>query len=318
LIVKKREIPEKIRALEAILRRIASNHPKRLLIESDLSKYRAGFNGEQALDYYLSFLDEQEFTIFHDLRLKHGEYYFQIDCLLLTAYFALIIEVKNMTGTLRFEPNFNQLIRSLNDKEEGFPNPIFQIKRQKLQLENWLNKQHFQGTPIEILIVYSNSTAVLIGNKVVSSIVCKVDRVLEKINELERMHTNQNLNEKEIKKLTKLLLKNHTSSNKSSYLQKYTIPHTDIITGVQCPQCSTIPMSYYRKKWYCPACQIESIDAHIQAINDYFYLIDQSISNKELRQFLHITSINSTSKLLATMDLVKSGEKKGRVYSPRY
>ena len=236
LIVKKREVPEKIRAFEAILRRIASNHPKRLLLESDLSKYRAGFNGEQALDYYLSFLDEQKFTIFHDLRLKHGEYYFQIDCLLLTAYFALIIEVKNMTGTLRFDPNFNQLIRSLNDKEEGFPNPIFQIKRQKLQLEKWLNKQHFLGTPIEILIVYSNSTAVLIGNKVVSSIVCKVDRVFEKINELERKHTNQNLNEKEIKKLTKLLLKNHTSSNKSSYLQKYTIPHTDIITGVQCPQ----------------------------------------------------------------------------------
>ncbi len=188
LIVKKREIPDQIRALEAILRRISSNHPKRLMIESDLSKYWAGFNGEQALNYYLSFLDEQEFTIFHDLRLKNGEYYFQIDCLVLTAYFALIVEVKNMTGTLRFEPNFNQLIRSLNDREEGFPNPILQTKRQKLQLEKWLNKQHFLTIPIEILIVSSNSTAVLLGNKAVSNIVCKIDRVLEKINELERKH----------------------------------------------------------------------------------------------------------------------------------
>ncbi|MBU8771105.1 nuclease-related domain-containing protein [Cytobacillus oceanisediminis] len=138
MIIKNRLIPIRIRQNEALIRRIPAAHPQRSTIEGDLAKRRVGYRGEQSLDYYLSHLPDKEFTILHDLRLFNGSTYFQIDTLILSPYFALIIEVKNILGTLLFDETFNQFIRTRNEKEEGFPNPLIQAKRQKTQLKTWL------------------------------------------------------------------------------------------------------------------------------------------------------------------------------------
>jgi hypothetical protein len=58
LIVKPRTIPLRIKICEAILRRLPNNHPKQDFIKEDLAKRRAGYYGEQALDYHLEFLDK--------------------------------------------------------------------------------------------------------------------------------------------------------------------------------------------------------------------------------------------------------------------
>jgi len=64
--VKEKQITIRIQTLEALLRRIPSDHPKRVLIENEYSKRMAGYKGEKSLDYYLSFLGE-DYYIFHDL-----------------------------------------------------------------------------------------------------------------------------------------------------------------------------------------------------------------------------------------------------------
>jgi len=139
LIIKNRLIPIRIRLNEALIRRIPAAHPQRSTIEGDLAKRRAGYRGEQSLDYYLSHLPDKEFTILHDLRLFNGSTYFQIDTLILSPYFALIIEVKNILGTLLFDETFNQFIRTRNEKEEGFPNPLIQAKRPENTIKNLVN-----------------------------------------------------------------------------------------------------------------------------------------------------------------------------------
>ncbi|MDA6162049.1 nuclease-related domain-containing protein, partial [Escherichia coli] len=80
----------------------------------------------------LSHLPDKEFTILHDLRLFNGSTY----SLILSPYFALIIEVKNILGTLLFDETFNQFIRTRNEKEEGFPNPLIQAKRPENTIKN--------------------------------------------------------------------------------------------------------------------------------------------------------------------------------------
>ncbi|MFE8701377.1 hypothetical protein ACFYKX_12300 [Cytobacillus sp. FJAT-54145] len=67
MIVKERKVPIKVEVNKALLRRLASTHPKRKKIETDLGKNLAGYNGEQSLDYHLSFLPNDEFFILHDL-----------------------------------------------------------------------------------------------------------------------------------------------------------------------------------------------------------------------------------------------------------
>ena len=108
LIVKKRKVPLAIRKLRALAYRLPPNHPKVPLIMNDLKKREAGYKGECSIDFPLSFLEPKSYFIFHDLRLQDQSRFFQLDTLLISKKFALIIEVKNMAGSLYFDPHFNQ------------------------------------------------------------------------------------------------------------------------------------------------------------------------------------------------------------------
>jgi hypothetical protein len=59
---------------------------------------------------------------------------------------------------------------------------------------------------------------------------------------------------------------------------------------------------------------MKSKTAHIPAIDDYFLLIKPTITNAELRAFLHIDSIRVAGKILSTMNLPFTGKYKDRVY----
>ena len=65
--IKPVSLPEEIRQLQALLGRLPEEHEKSPLIEKDLAKQLRGFKGEKALAYYLDFLPEKDFYIFHNL-----------------------------------------------------------------------------------------------------------------------------------------------------------------------------------------------------------------------------------------------------------
>ncbi|HEU5141363.1 MAG TPA: nuclease-related domain-containing protein, partial [Bacillales bacterium] len=143
MIKKERKIPLTIRKRTALLRRLPPSHPKRPQIEKQLAKYNAGYRGERSIEYYLSFLPEKQYHIFHDLRLTSGDHFFQLDTLLVSPSFILILEVKNISGTLHFDNTFHQLIRTIEDRKEGFNDPLLQVEHQKTQLANWLSQHKF-------------------------------------------------------------------------------------------------------------------------------------------------------------------------------
>ena len=117
LIVKRREIPIRLQKLEALSRRLSKDHSIRPQIEEELLRRWKGYRGEQSVDFYLNKLPEKEYMIFHNLRLENENYYFQIDTLILTSYFALTLEVKNISGTLYFESTFSQMIQITSNGE---------------------------------------------------------------------------------------------------------------------------------------------------------------------------------------------------------
>jgi len=120
MIAKERGVPIKLQKLEILLRRISFLHPKMPKIKEDYLKVKAGYMGEKSLDYYLSFLPEEQYYIFHYLRLPYQNHHFQIDTLILSPYFIPIFEVKNISGTITFDYNFNQLIRAKEGLEQAF------------------------------------------------------------------------------------------------------------------------------------------------------------------------------------------------------
>nr|WP_276310196.1 nuclease-related domain-containing protein [Bacillus salacetis] len=88
-------------------------------------------------------------------RLFDGTHYFQIDSVIITGKYILIVETKNMPGTLNFDTEFNQLIRTNEKVEEAFSDPMIQVKRHKAQLRKWLACLHLSHLPIESLVVIS-------------------------------------------------------------------------------------------------------------------------------------------------------------------
>jgi uncharacterized Zn finger protein (UPF0148 family) len=235
---------------------------------------------------------------------------------LLTTKFALIIESKNYTATLKFESQFNQLIQIKNDQEKCYDDPISQVKQQQNLLTKLLKKYTNIHLPIHHLVVISNSNAILKtdpNNKEVLKKVCKPFKLLDKIKEIEAAHPKATVAEKDIQELSELLLKQNTPEE-FNILEHFKISPKEIPTGVICDNCGALPMVYRNGKWFCPTCETYSKTAHIESLEDYFYLIKDSITSSEFRQFLHIPTKDIAQKYLKKLNLPHTGNTKARIY----
>ncbi|MDN3018438.1 nuclease-related domain-containing protein [Paenibacillus sp. BSR1-1] len=321
MIIKKRTIPLVILILEALCRRLPLNYPKYQQILEELGRRQAGYQGEVALDYYLRLLPIDKYMILHDLNLPDGDYNCQIDTLFLTPEFALIVEVKNMAGKLIFDTENEQFTQINNDKEKGYPDPIAQAERHKEYIQKLMAENKFPQVPVDYLVVISNnySSYVISGKNAfkVKPRVCKADAFTNKIQFFEKMYTNPLLTAKDLRKLGRLLVKMNTIPT-NFILNKYGIKKEDIITGVFGSNCNQhAPLIRKKQKWYCTACDEYYYDAHINALKDYFLLIDSKITNREFREFVHLKSHDAAKRLLLSANLNYTGSKKVRVYYPK-
>jgi ribosomal protein L37AE/L43A len=320
LIVKERTKPLTLFKLESLLERIPQKFPKKTDILSDRAKFNAGFNGENSLDYHLTDLPEENYYIFHDLRLprdKTQKLYFQLDSLIITPHYCLIIEVKNLIGNLYFDHQFNQMIRIRNGIEEAFPDPIIQVEFQASCFKEWLSSHKFAHIPIFYLVVITNIHSVIKISPSYKNSLNKIVRgkdLIRTIHLLTKNNTENHLSQKDIKKLSKLLIKNHKQIN-IDIVKQYEIKKEDLTTGVICPNCGNLPMKRAMRHWLCLTCSNRNADAHIKSIYDYALLINPQVKNEELRNFLHINSSTSMYKILRAMDLKPNGSRKAATYT---
>ncbi|HEO8419419.1 TPA: NERD domain-containing protein [Yersinia enterocolitica] len=304
---------DRLKSTELLIIRLKETHKLRPNVMEDLRKLLAGFRGEKEMKYYLQFLPEKDCLIIHNLRLYDGKTYFQIDYLILTQRFALILECKNYYGEVHFDSNFNQLIRKVDEKEEGFSDPISQAKRHQRQLQTYFKLHNLPPIPIEFLVIFSNPSTIIKGNPAIKDKVIHSHSFLEK---WEKMHLKYKvivMDRKMLRKVSKNFMKNNTTET-VDLLKKYGLHPSDLITGVQCPACEKFAMQRKKRKWFCPHCNSYDTAAHQKAVIDYLLLIKPTITNKEFREFAHITSRETAAKMLVRMKLPSTGENKGRKY----
>lgn len=315
LIVKERTIPLRIKCDEALLRRLPSNHSKNPEVKQDLAKRRSGYLGEKSIDYYLSFLHKKRYNIFHDIRLTNDNYAFQIDTLIIADNFALIVEVKNLKGTLYFDNEHKQLIQKNGHIEIRLSDPLAQVKRQQWQLAHWLGKRQIALPPIEYLVVISDPKTILKsspdGHHIFEKII-HAEHVPEKVKKFEDVYQKQMLSPKTIGQLNHLLLDEHKPHFFNAF-RTYGVLEGELIKGVQCLACGSYPMTREFGKWTCTSCQAVSKDAHKQAILDYL-AFHPTITNQQCREFFELSSRKIATTLLNSMQLSFSGIGKGRVY----
>ncbi|RHW37285.1 NERD domain-containing protein [Neobacillus notoginsengisoli] len=315
--LKERTVPHRVLQGEALLRNLSPQSSFYPLVENDLSKRKAGYWGETQLDYYLRLLPHEGYYILNDLRLPFKDDFFQIDCLILTTRYCLVIESKNMKGTLFFDSKFDQLIRVQEDNsEEVFEDPIVQAKNIILKL-SFLLKEHYPDLPFNYLISIASTKTKLTSDTDKIDRVCHASAIVHKLFELEKQYTKDVLTPHQITNICKQFLKIHTP-NLKSILKVFGIARNKLLKGIYCPCCNQ-QMVFFRGKWICGHCKHISKDAHIQKTMDYFLLVRPYISNQELRELLGIPTRRAARRILLGSQLPYIGERRGRIYlSPSF
>ncbi|MET3697079.1 nuclease-like protein [Bacillus oleivorans] len=319
MIEKYRVVPDQIIKEIALSRRLPLNHYLQPTLKSSINIGKAGYKGEKEVDYYLELLPNDKFRIFQGIRLPRDSYFFQMDNLILLPEFILIIEVKNIEGTLFFDQEHNQFYRisRLTKERQKMNDPFKQVKRHRKQLFQWMAKHGFPLVPIEYLVVNTNEDTLFdsSGNqhdmfeKIIHS-----EYLLEKVYKLEQKYQKEYLNDKDLRKLSKQLLKADTPLI-FDIRQFYKFDDADLIKGVRCPQCNTVPMTWYKRAWQCDKCKHRSKDAHKPALHDFFLLISPATTNLKCREFLKCDSTDTIRYLLKSMNFKTKGIKKGMQYT---
>lgn len=306
-----------IQALEALNRRTSVHHPKKKHIEEDVRKSIAGFKGEMEVNRHLKRLHNPDYMIFHGLRLSemYGEH-FQMDFLIISPSFFLIIEVKNYAGEIFLERDYPQLIQIKNGVTTAYKDPIIQVVRQKNLFLEWLQLNDFPAIPIEHLVVIANQSAIIKASPkhfLIFDVLINSDYLSLKIEKLQQKYQSEKFRYKELLQLSNLLLKSDAPLQ-TNLLQKYNLNESELLNGVHCPQCFELPMLRKIGTWICNSCGHTSLDAHLPSLLDYTLLKKQTITNRELRLYLGIESETIAHRILTSMALKFTGITKNREY----
>jgi hypothetical protein len=136
-----------------------------------------------------------------------------MDTLVLTANFALIIESKNIYGTLYFDPASRQVIRTFDVIQDGFADPLQQAKRQEKMFNKWMARHILKTFQTYSLVAIGYPSTIIktpSNNQVIFQKLLHAEHIRDKIEELIQSTTDSHLTSYQIKKITQLLHNQHT------------------------------------------------------------------------------------------------------------
>ncbi|WP_174616028.1 nuclease-related domain-containing protein [Virgibacillus ihumii] len=315
MFIKPLKIPCHILKTMALDRRIPVSHPHKEFITQRASNLYSGYKGEKALEYYLNFLPEDQFFIFHYLRLPDKYGHFQMDFLILSMYFHLIIEVKNFYDNISFD-EFGQSFRIKAEEVQVFNNPVEQVSLQHNRFVDWNRCNDFPAVPVEKVVIYSRDDIYLrnlTNNKLITDLVMHRDKLLPKIQLFMGKHKTLRLTEKQLMEMSYKLLEQHTPE-KFLLIDQLGITADQLVKGVECPECGNIPMKWSVGQWECFYCGKVSKTAHRLALADYALLNQKYINNRQAREFLQVNSVHSMRRLFHREKFSHVGVSSGRKY----
>lgn len=143
---------------------------KRNVIKRDITYLKIGLEGERAVSYELknSFIP---MICLHDIRIENAGYIAQMDYILITEYYIMVLETKKLNGDIVIN-EAGEFIRKFKTKEgrvykqEGMYSPISQNERHIRILDNFLKANKIiRRIPMYSAVVVANPKAIINRNK---------------------------------------------------------------------------------------------------------------------------------------------------------
>lgn len=291
--------------------RLSAQHPLVPVLAAKQASVEAGIGGEERVAEVLRrYTFPFENNIFHDLSLS-SDCTFQMDHYCLTPYYGVVLETKNIGGSLEFRDNPPQLIRTKEDGgRHSFESPVVQLERNYELLSAWLHARNIHlplygavvlAYPKQIVTVPPAKTKLLFPNSI-PSFIKSLPRQAKKL-DFETFNW-----------LSHELVNSHHLYIPKPICESYNLPFSDFKPGVRCVTCGKIGMIKIPRTWYCPYCKTNNHLAHQPTLLEWFLIYKRTITNRECREFLQIEDISTAKRILLSSNLQIQGTFKDRTY----
>lgn len=213
---------------------------KREYIERDIAFLKAGIQGEQNVYFELknSFIP---MICLHDVRVQDGDYVSQLDFVVITAHFIMILETKKLNGDIYINES-GDFIRYIKNKDgkvikkEGIYSPIVQNDRHIRIVKNMLIKEKIiRSLPIISGVVIANPKSIINKSKVPAKIkneIFRYDQLTEVLKRKINYYSKEkNIFEDQMKKIGEFFIINNKSIT-YDYNRKYSLTEEDFMEHV--------------------------------------------------------------------------------------
>lgn len=315
MIKKYRSDSLKLMGVEAAIRRLTPMHPKYSYLVGIQRQISAGIKGEELLNKLFERVKFRfDYYVLHDLHL-YSTAWFQIDTLIITPYYAIILEMKNIGGHIKIRKNHPQLERTLESGQiDYYRNPLGQVIEITDLLQEFLDMRNLE-LPIYQIVIFKDANRSLQFEESEIPIIG-----LQELPHYIRTRPRDELilNSEQLEKLLIDFLNAHQDYNPFPIATKYFIEPLDFVTGVVCEVCHSFAVEKMFREWRCQKCGESTKTGYQNALLDFEMLIDRRINNKECRRFLHIESCKKASHILKKLNVDSNGSKKKREYILNY
>ncbi|WP_240793479.1 nuclease-related domain-containing protein [Psychrobacillus vulpis] len=301
----------------ALLKRLPDVHKDLHYLREEIRKMEAGSRGENRILKKLAEVRlPGQIKIFSDVRLELGDWKVQIDCLLVTDRCCIILESKNFSDDLFIDTDSEEFYKIDKKGEEiSLPNPYFQLMKHIRFIKAYFQKELPNWNVIGAVIMTAKSCR--IRKKPIHYPFYQLESMNEKVIQMYNQSNSPPLSSKQLQTIEQVILTEQFTFSYPPLCEFYRISPTELIAGVECPYCGVLGMKRNGKTWTCPSCKKNARDAHIQTVQEYFWLIKNEITNKEFRDFCKLDSIYSASRMLKNMNLHAHKGGAWRYYSPQ-
>jgi len=271
-------------------------------IREEIRKIDAGVRGEERVFERLKELRlVGAFRVFSDVCLVLDEWKVQIDCLVVTDRCCIVLESKNISGRLYFNEELDEFYKEENGTETPISNPYFQLMRHIRFMKEFLRKTHPQMKVTGAVIMTAKSCRIM--QKPTHYSIYKLESMVERVTQIYNSSGVASFSGEELDVVGKLLEENRSPFEYPPLCEYYRINASEIRLGVECPGCGVLGMRRTGKTWTCTSCNKRDRNAHKKAVDDYFLLINNRITNRDFRKFCMVESIYAASRMLGNMDL---------------
>ncbi|GEN46579.1 nuclease-related domain-containing protein [Alkalibacillus haloalkaliphilus] len=303
--------------LLGLANRLDPYHKKYEQVRDRIRREQSGYIGEKRVLYPLKKLDFPNFVL-HNTRLQtaFSNKHFQMDFLLVTSNFILIIESKNMSGEVMMKEGSHQIFHH----NQTYDDPLNQVEEQKFQLVNWLEQRSYGKVPIETVVVMTSPNVRMNIHpsheehvkKVIP--IAKLPAYIRTVNE---RYNQRVLSINNARQLAYYFKQCHEDYD-PDILERFGVASEELVKGTYCNKCGLLTMRMIRKRLECIKCGLRDQGAAIHSLKDYYLLRGNEITNSEFSDFSGIESRHTVRNILQDAGLQKVGSRRHTKYLLNY